>query len=88
MASGPVCRLAVNNFNLNLNFNFVSATNIRTHVKLIQVVTTQSTVNPDGTYVVRATIDIDGLSFWPSKTGQLLDVIQNFELLHFGYAAQ
>jgi hypothetical protein len=61
--------------------------NIRTTAKLIQVVT-QSTINPDGTYVVSATIDIHGLSLTPTKSGRLHDVIRTFELLHFGYVAQ
>jgi hypothetical protein len=46
--------------------------NIRTPTKLAQAVTTQSTINLDGTYVIHATIDIDGLSLTPTKTRQLL----------------
>jgi hypothetical protein len=40
---------------------FVAA-NIRTHAKLVQAVTAQSTIDNAGTYVVLATIDIDGVS--------------------------
>jgi hypothetical protein len=66
---------------------FVSA-NIRTHAKLIQVVPTQSAINHDGSYVVPTTIGIDSLSLTPTKSGRLPDVIQKFELLHFGYVDQ
>jgi hypothetical protein len=33
-------------------------------------------------------IDIDGLSLTPTIIGRLLDVIREFELLHFGFVAQ
>jgi hypothetical protein len=49
---------------------FVAA-NIRTHAKLVQVVTTQSTIYPYGIYAVRATIHIGGLSHTPTKTEYL-----------------
>jgi 8-oxo-dGTP pyrophosphatase MutT (NUDIX family) len=65
---------------------FVAA-NIRTHTKLVQAVTTQSTINQDDTYVVQSTIDMDGLSLTPTKTGRLFEIIRKFELLHFGYVA-
>jgi hypothetical protein len=64
------------------------ATHIRTRVKLMQAVTTHSTIIRDGTYVVPATIDIDGLSLTPTKAGRLPDAMRKFELLHFGYVAQ
>jgi hypothetical protein len=67
--------------------SFVAA-NIRTHAKLVQVVSAQSTINYDGTYVVPATIDIDGMSLTPTKTRLLPPIIRKFELLHFGYVAQ
>jgi 8-oxo-dGTP pyrophosphatase MutT (NUDIX family) len=38
-----------------------AASNIRAPPKLVQVVTTHSTINRGGTYVVPATIDIDGI---------------------------
>jgi ADP-ribose pyrophosphatase YjhB (NUDIX family) len=46
-------------------------TNLRTHAKLEQDVTStaQLTINPDGSYVVPATTDIDGLSLTPAKYG-------------------
>jgi hypothetical protein len=65
------------------------ATNIRTPARLVEVVTTQSTINHDGTYVIPTTIDIiDGLSLTQAKSGRLTDVIRKFELLHFGCVAQ
>jgi hypothetical protein len=74
-------------FSAYIPLPFISA-NIRTLPKVIQVVTTQSVINLDGTYVVLVTLNIDGLSLTPTKTGRLLDVIPKFELLHFGYVAQ
>jgi ADP-ribose pyrophosphatase YjhB (NUDIX family) len=62
------------------------ATNhLRTPAQLEQVVTTQSTINPDGTYVVPETLDIGGLNLTPAKTGLLDAVKHKSELLHFGY---
>jgi 8-oxo-dGTP pyrophosphatase MutT (NUDIX family) len=61
---------------------------VRTHAKLVQDVTAPSTTDLDGTYVVPATIDNDGLSLTPAKSGQLPYVTRKFELLHFGYVAQ
>jgi hypothetical protein len=66
---------------------FVAA-NIRTHAKLVQAITAQSTNNPYVNYVVSATIDIDGLSVKPTKIWLLLAIIRRFDLLHFGYLAQ
>jgi hypothetical protein len=74
-------------FSVYVPIPFVAA-NIRTHAKLVQAVTTQSTINQDDTYVVLSTIDMDGLSLTPIKTGRLPEVIRKFELLHFGYVAQ
>jgi hypothetical protein len=74
-------------FSVYVSVPFIS-TNIRTLAKLIQVVTTQSTINPDGTYVVPTTVDIDGISLTRTKIGRLHFVIRKFELLHFGYVAQ
>jgi ADP-ribose pyrophosphatase YjhB (NUDIX family) len=50
-------------------------THLRTLAQLDQVVTAQSTTNPDGSYVVPETIDVGGLNLTPVKTG----------LLHFAY---
>jgi hypothetical protein len=44
----------------------LATSNIRTLAKLVEDVTTQSTINDDGTYIVPATIDIDGLSLTPT----------------------
>jgi hypothetical protein len=41
--------------------------NLRTRANLEHAVTAQSTINPDGSYVVPTTIDIDGLSLTPAK---------------------
>jgi 8-oxo-dGTP pyrophosphatase MutT (NUDIX family) len=45
--------------------------NLRTPAQVEQDVTAQSTVNPDGTYVVPETINIDGLNLTPAQTGLL-----------------
>jgi hypothetical protein len=63
-------------------------TNLSTHAKVVQAVTPLSTINHDGIYVVLESIDIDGLSLTPTKTGLLPSIIRKFELLHFGYVAQ
>jgi hypothetical protein len=60
----------------------------RTSTKLVQALTTESTINHDGTYVVPATIAIDGLSLTPTKVGRLHFVIRKFELPYFGSVAQ
>jgi 8-oxo-dGTP pyrophosphatase MutT (NUDIX family) len=44
---------------------------LRTHAQLEQVVTAQSTINLDGSYVVPETLDIGGLNLTPAKTGLL-----------------
>jgi 8-oxo-dGTP pyrophosphatase MutT (NUDIX family) len=62
--------------------------NLRTKVEVSQVVTTQSTINPDGTYVVPSTIEIDGVKLTPLKTGLSKETQRKFELLHFGHVAQ
>jgi hypothetical protein len=51
-------------------------------------VTALSTINPDGYYIVPSTIDIDGLTLTPSKTGLLKETHRKFEQLHFSYVAQ
>jgi 8-oxo-dGTP pyrophosphatase MutT (NUDIX family) len=61
---------------------------LRTHAQLEHVVTTLSTINPDGSYVVPETFDIGGLNLTPAKTGLLLAVKRKSELLHFGYVTQ
>jgi hypothetical protein len=51
-------------------------------------VTAQSTINPDGSYVVPETIDIGGLNLTPAKTGLLPAMKHKSEFLHFGYVTQ
>jgi hypothetical protein len=43
--------------------------NLRTPAKVEQAVTPQSTIHYNGSYVVPASVDIDGLSLTPSKIG-------------------
>jgi ADP-ribose pyrophosphatase YjhB (NUDIX family) len=62
--------------------------NLRTPAKVSQDATTQSTISPNGTYVVPKSIDIDGLSLTPSKTELLPHAQRRFQLLHFGYVTQ
>jgi 8-oxo-dGTP pyrophosphatase MutT (NUDIX family) len=63
-------------------------THLRTHAQLEQVVTPQSTINPDGSYVIPETLDIGGLNLTPAKTGLLHAMKHKSELLHFGYVTQ
>jgi ADP-ribose pyrophosphatase YjhB (NUDIX family) len=63
-------------------------THLRTPIQLEHVVTAQSTINPDGSYVVPETIDIGGLNLTPAKTGLLHAMKHKSELLHFGYVTQ
>jgi hypothetical protein len=65
-----------------------AASHLRTHAQLEQAVATQSTINPDGSYVVPETIDIGGLNLTPVQTGLLHVVKHKSELLHFGYVTQ
>jgi hypothetical protein len=61
---------------------------LRTPAQLEQVVTAQSTINPDGCYVVPETLDIEGLNLTPAQTGLLRAMKHKSELLHFGYVTQ
>jgi 8-oxo-dGTP pyrophosphatase MutT (NUDIX family) len=61
---------------------------LRTPAQLEQFVTAQSTINPDGSYVVPETLDIGGLNLTPAKTGLLHVVKHKSKLLHFGYVTQ
>jgi ADP-ribose pyrophosphatase YjhB (NUDIX family) len=61
---------------------------LRTHAQLEQDVTTHSTINPDGSYVVPDTIDVGGLTLTPAQTGLLPAMTHKSELLHFGYVTQ
>jgi hypothetical protein len=91
LSDAPVCvallerqRQDVYVFSASVPIPYVTV-NLRTSANFEQVVIAQSTVNPDGSYVVPATIDIDGLSLTPVKHGLLPTMKRNFELLHFGY---
>jgi 8-oxo-dGTP pyrophosphatase MutT (NUDIX family) len=65
-----------------------ATSHLRTRAQVEQAVTTQSTINPDGTYVVPESINIDGLNLAPAKTGLLRAEKHKSELLHFGYVTQ
>jgi hypothetical protein len=60
---------------------------LRTLAKVEQAVTAQSTIHPDGTYIVPPTIDIDGLFHMPSKIWLFKKTQHKCEVLHFGYVA-
>jgi ADP-ribose pyrophosphatase YjhB (NUDIX family) len=62
-----------------------ATSHLRTHAHVEHVVTAQSTINPDGTYVVLETINIDGLNLTAAKTWLLPAKKHKSELLHFGY---
>jgi ADP-ribose pyrophosphatase YjhB (NUDIX family) len=47
-------------------------THLRTPAQLKLVVTTQSTINPDGSYVVPETLDVGGLTLTPARRGYFL----------------
>jgi 8-oxo-dGTP pyrophosphatase MutT (NUDIX family) len=65
-----------------------ATSHLRTPTQDEQAVTAKSTINPDGTYVVPETINIDGLNLTPAQTGLLPVVKHKSELLHFGYVTQ
>jgi ADP-ribose pyrophosphatase YjhB (NUDIX family) len=65
-----------------------ATSHLRTPAQIERVVTAQSTINPDGSYVVPETLDIGGLTLTPVKTGLLPAVKHKSELLHFGYVTQ
>jgi 8-oxo-dGTP pyrophosphatase MutT (NUDIX family) len=65
-----------------------ATSHLRTLAQLEQAVTTQSTINPDGSYVVPETLDIGGLNLTPAQTGLLPFVKHKSELLRFGYVTQ
>jgi ADP-ribose pyrophosphatase YjhB (NUDIX family) len=56
-------------------------THLRTHAQLEEAVTAQSTINPDGSYVVPETIDVGSLNLTPAMK-------HKSDLLHFGYVTQ
>jgi 8-oxo-dGTP pyrophosphatase MutT (NUDIX family) len=59
-------------------------THLRTHALLEQAMTTQSTINPDDSYVVPETINIGGMNLTPAKTGLLPAMKHKSEILQFG----
>jgi 8-oxo-dGTP pyrophosphatase MutT (NUDIX family) len=61
---------------------------LRTPAQVEQAVPAQSTINPNSTYVVPESINIDGLNLAPAKTWLLPVVKHKSELLHFGYVTQ
>jgi ADP-ribose pyrophosphatase YjhB (NUDIX family) len=63
-------------------------THLRTSAQVEHVVTSQSTINPDGSYVVPETIDVGGLNLTPAKTRLIRAMKHKSELLHFGYMTQ
>jgi ADP-ribose pyrophosphatase YjhB (NUDIX family) len=65
-----------------------ATSHLRTPAQVEHAVAAQSTINPDGTYVVPESVNIDGLSLTPAKTGLLRDEKHKSELLHFGYVTQ
>jgi ADP-ribose pyrophosphatase YjhB (NUDIX family) len=65
-----------------------ATSHLRTPAHLEQAVTAQSTINPDGSYVVPETLAIGGLNLTPAQTGLLPVVKHKSELLHFGYVTQ
>jgi ADP-ribose pyrophosphatase YjhB (NUDIX family) len=77
----PVGQHLVYVYSASVPLPFVT-TLLRTPTQLEQAVTAQSTINPDGSYVVPEAFDIGGLNLTPAKTGLLLAMKQTSELLH------
>jgi ADP-ribose pyrophosphatase YjhB (NUDIX family) len=63
-------------------------THVRTHAQVEQAIIAQSTINPDGSYVVPETINVGGLTLTPAKTGLVLAMKHKRVLFHFGYVTQ
>jgi hypothetical protein len=63
-------------------------THLRTPPQLEQAMTTQSSINHDGFYVLPETIDIDGLLLTAARQRLLPALKRKHELLHFGYVTQ
>jgi ADP-ribose pyrophosphatase YjhB (NUDIX family) len=81
-------RLLVCVFSAHVLVPYVTA-HLRTLApQLEQVITAHSTIKQDGSYVLPATTDLDGLSLTPAKHGLLLALKRKYELLHFGYVSQ
>jgi hypothetical protein len=65
-----------------------ATSNLRTPAQVEHVVVAQSIVNPDGTYGVPETINIDGMTLTPAQKGLLRAEKHKSELFHFGYVTQ
>jgi len=74
-------------FSASVPFPYVTS-NLRAPLEVEHDVTAQSTVHPNGSYVVPTTVDIDGLSLTASKIGLVRETRRTYEFLHFGYMAQ
>jgi 8-oxo-dGTP pyrophosphatase MutT (NUDIX family) len=74
-------------YSASIHVPFVTS-HLRTPAQLEQADTAQSTINPDGSYVVPEALDIRGLNITPAKTGFLPAAKHESELLHFGYVTQ
>jgi hypothetical protein len=61
---------------------------MRTHAKVEPLVTAQSTVHRDDSYVVPTTVDIEGLCLTPFKIGLVREAQRKYEMLHFVYVAR
>jgi hypothetical protein len=61
---------------------------LRTPAQHEHAIKVQSTINPDGSYVVPETIDVGGLTLTLAKTGLLPPMKHKSELLHFGYVTR
>jgi 8-oxo-dGTP pyrophosphatase MutT (NUDIX family) len=74
-------------YSASVHVPYVTA-HLRTLARLEQAVTAQSTISPNGSYVVPETIDIGGLNLTPAQTGLLPAMKHKSELPHFGYVTQ
>jgi hypothetical protein len=69
-----------------VNVPYVIA-NLRTLAKVEHAVAAQSIVYPHDSYVISATVGIDGLSLTSSRIELLKETQRKHELLHFSYVA-
>jgi ADP-ribose pyrophosphatase YjhB (NUDIX family) len=83
----PVGQHLVYVYSASVHVPYVT-THLRTPAQLEQIVIAQSTINPDGSYVVPETIDVGGVNITPAKTCLLPVMKHKSDLLHFGYVTQ
>jgi ADP-ribose pyrophosphatase YjhB (NUDIX family) len=83
----PVGQQLVYVYSASVHVPYVT-THLRTPAQLEQAVTAQSTINPDGSYVVPETIDVGGPNLTPAKKGLLPAMKHKSELIHFGNVTQ